>query len=253
MKKDYHLHPNIINNPSQAEEFIAQAIRLGFEEICFTDHMPFSITHHEFDRIPDGSVGEYCKRVKELAQLHKNEITIKTGIEIDYHPYYEQEIKSVLAQGEFDYVLGSSHLNIAGYRIDFKNTLRTEFARMVLANYLCAAKSGLFHTVSHLDVYRWVFSEQQAYPLIEDDFKVSSCSDILEELFSVLEKNNICLELNAAPLYKKFDHCGFYPQKEILDIAKKYNIKYRYGSDAHTPDKVGFGYDLIKSSGLLND
>ncbi len=243
MKKDYHLHPNIINNPSQAEDFINRAVQLGFDEICFTDHMPFSITHNEFDRIPNGRVGEYCKRVKELALMHKNKITIKTGIEIDYHPYYEREIKNVLSQGEFDYILGSSHLSIDGYRIDLKNTTRTEYARMVLSNYLCAAKSGLFDTLSHLDVYRWVFD---AYPLIDDNFEVSSCFDILNDIFSVIEKSGIYLELNAAPLYKRFDNCGFYPQYEILDLSEKYNIKYIYGSDAHTADKVGFGYDEIK-------
>lgn len=245
MKRDYHLHPNIINNPTQAEEFIKNAVDLGFDEICFTDHMPFSITHNEFDRIPEGMIGEYCKRVHELSQKHKSEITIKTGIEIDYHPYYLSEIENVLSQGEFDYIIGSSHLNISGYRIDFANTTRTEFARMVLNNYLCAARSGLFNTISHLDVYRWVFSEKKSYPLIDDGFDVSSCTDILEDLFSTLEKNNMFLEINAAPLFKCFDNLGFYPEKKILDIAKNYKLKYIYGSDAHSPEKLGFGYDKI--------
>lgn len=245
MKKDYHLHPNIINNPGQAEKFIKKAVESGFEEICFTDHMPFSITHGEFDRIPHGCVGEYCEKVGELAEKHKNEIIIKTGIEIDYHPYYTEEIKSVLSQGKFDYVLGSSHLNIAGYRIDFKNTTRTEFAKMVLNNYLCAVKSGMFNAISHLDVYRWVFSEKESYPLKDDSFDVLSCTDILKSIFSALENSGMFLEINAAPLYKGFDNLGFYPENKILDIAKQYKLKYIYGSDAHAPDKQGFGYDRI--------
>ncbi len=247
MKKDYHTHPNIINNPNQAEKFIKKATELEFDEICFTDHMPFSLTPNEFDRIPRNKVGQYCEIVKSLAEKYKNDIIIKAGIEADYHPNYEDEIKNVLAQGEFDYVIGSSHLNIAGYGIDMKNTSKTEFANMVINNYISAAKSGLFNTISHLDVYRWVFS---AFPLT-GKFNLIECTDNLNKLFYVLQNTGVNLELNAAPLYKKFDNLGFYPQKEILDIAKNYNIKYIYGSDAHIPQNVGFGYDKIKEFGLF--
>lgn len=47
-KKDYHLHPIMLKCPAQAEGFVNAAIAKGFDKICFTDHMPFSITHNRF-------------------------------------------------------------------------------------------------------------------------------------------------------------------------------------------------------------
>lgn len=241
-KKDFHMHPNILKKPYQADEFIARAIELGFDTICFTDHMPFTLTGDEHDRIPFGRVGEYCSAVREKADEYKSSIHIKTGIEIDYHPKYSDEIEQILGEGKFDYVIGSSHMNIVGFKIPMDKITRTEFAGIVLNNYLSAAKSGYFDAISHLDVYRWVFYE---YTFSDSEFDLTACSDIIEEIFEYLEKSGVMLELNAAPLYKKFDSLGFYPEFRILNMSKKYKIKYIYGSDAHTADKVGFGYNEI--------
>ncbi len=244
LKKDYHMHPNLLKKPEQSDLFIERAIELGFDEICFTDHMPFTVTGDEHDRIPFGKVSEYCEKVREKADEYKDKIIIKTGIEIDYHPTCIKEIEQVLSAGDFDYIIGSSHLNIAGFNIPMEKTTRTEFARLVLENYLSAAKSGYFDTISHLDVYRWVFS---AYPLIDDGYTYKSNEAIIHQIFEVLQKTGVNLEINAAPLYKGFDSLGAYPENEILNLSKNYNINYIYGSDAHSFDKVGYEYDnLIK-------
>ena len=55
MKRDTHMHPNLLKIPEQADDFIRQAIALGFDEIHFTDHMPFTKTGDEHDRIPFGA------------------------------------------------------------------------------------------------------------------------------------------------------------------------------------------------------
>lgn len=238
------MHPNLLKKPEQADLFINKAIELGFEEICFTDHMPFSVTGDEHDRIPFGKIGQYCKKVKEKAENYKDKIIIKTGIEIDYHPSCIREIEQVLSDGDFDYVIGSSHLNIKGFNIPFSKTTRTEFARLVLVNYNNAVKSGYFDTISHLDIYRWVFSE---YPLVDDNYNFESNIDIINKIFENLELTGVMLEINAAPMYKKFDELGAYPENNIIKLSENYDINYIYGSDAHTYDKVGYGYDVLKN------
>lgn len=243
LKKDYHLHPNLLKKPEQADLFIQRAVELGFSEICFTDHMPFTVTGDEHDRIPFGKVGEYCKKVREKAEEYKDKIIIRTGIEIDYHPSCIKEIEQVLSEGDFDYIIGSSHLNIAGFNIPMENTTRTEFAEQVLKNYLLAAKSGYFDTISHLDVYRWVFWE---YPLKDDSYTYKSNIEIINKIFEELEKRRLNLEINTAPLYKGFDNLGAYPENDIIKISRQYKLSYVYGSDAHTADRVGFGYNFYE-------
>ena len=243
MKTDGHTHPNLLKVPSQGDEFIRRAAQLGFDSIIFTDHMPFTVTGDEHDRIPFGKVGEYCDAVRDLAHKYRNVIDVKCGIEIDYRKSCESEIREVLSCGSFDRILGSSHLNIKGFGISFGNITKSHYASEVLENYIAAAESGMFDVMTHIDVYRWVFSETEIYPLEDDNFSVKTVESLLRHLFSIMEKKNIALEYNAAPLFKKFDSDGAYPAKDILKIASDYDLSYTYGSDAHAARHVGFAYE----------
>lgn len=242
LKRDGHMHPNIMKIPAQGDEFALKAIELGFDEIVFTDHMPFTVTGDEHDRIPFGAVGDYCKAVDEYRCRYSDSISIKTGIEIDFYPACLTEIREVLSEGSFDRILGSSHLNIEGFAIPFDSLTRTEFAGIVFENYLRAAESGLFHVLTHLDVYRWIFADPN-FGLTDDSYSVMSHESLLRHLFTELERRGTALEINAAPLYKKFDELGPYPVSEILKIAEDYKFPIVYGSDAHIVERVGFGYD----------
>ncbi len=245
-KKDYHMHPNLLKMPQRGPQFIEAAIERGFEEICFTDHMPFTLTGDEKDRIPFGRVADYCREVRALGERYRDRIRLKVGIEIDYHPSCHEEIEQVLSEGDFDYVIGSSHLHIAGYGVALNRTGRNEFAKMVLENYLAAARSGYFNTISHLDVYRWVFSK---YPLPDDGYHWQKHLPELHRLFAAIKEQNMYLEINAAPLFKQFDSLGAYPQPEIVALAREYELQFIYGSDAHRAEHVGFGYGELWEKG----
>ncbi|MBR6808062.1 MAG: PHP domain-containing protein [Clostridia bacterium] len=247
MKIDGHTHPNLLKVPSQGDDFIRRAAELGFDSIIFTDHMPFTVTGDEHDRIPFGMVSDYCLAVKELSEKYRNIIGVACGIEIDYRKSCEDEIREVLSCGSFVRVLGSSHLNIKGFSIPFGKLTRSEYAARVIENYIDAADSGLFDVMTHIDVYRWVFSESETYPLADDGFYVNAAlENLLRHLFLSMEKRNIALEYNTSPLFKKFDSDGAYPAREILNIASDYTLRYTYGSDAHAAHHVGFAYDSFE-------
>ena len=129
MKKDYHMHPRVIEGDERFDLFAAEAIKKGIERVCITDHMPLSISNAS-DRIPKGRVGEYCRRVRELSERYKGIIDIKCGIEIDFHPSVIGEIEEVLGDGEFDYILGSSHMHL--FIKDFENYSYNGFAECAL-------------------------------------------------------------------------------------------------------------------------
>ena len=111
MRRDYHMHPTVMQHPERFAAFVQTALERGIGEICVTDHMPLSLSSAK-DRILPGTVREYCKRVRELAAAYADVITVKCGIEIDFHPSVMGEIEEVLGAGEFDYILASSHMHI---------------------------------------------------------------------------------------------------------------------------------------------
>ncbi len=247
--RDGHTHPNILKKPEQADEFVRRAAELGLSEIVFTDHMPFSRTGDEHDRIPPGAVGEYCRAVRRTAKKYEDTVRVSCGIEIDYHPDDVDEIKDVLSAGEFDTVLGSSHLSIFGYGYDYGKMTFTDYAALVLENTVSAAESGLFDVMTHLDIYRIVFTWTDDHPLTDDGFELGRVEPTLRAAFRAMEKNGAALEINTAPLYKSFDTFGVYPEKRILDIAADYSLRYVCGSDAHVPERVGYGFNLIPDRG----
>ncbi len=239
---DGHTHPNLLKTERGGIEFALSAAEHGFDEIVFTDHMPFTVTGDEHDRIPFGEVGNYCRAVRELGERFGDRIKISVGIEVDFHPSCVAEIRDVLSEGRFDRVLGSSHLNIAGFGVPFERLTHTEFAVTVIENYIAAAESGFFDVITHLDIYRLLFTDD-AFPMTDDGFNVSSVAPLLHRLFALLERKSIALEVNAAPLYKCFDRLGPYPTREILALAEGYKFPIVYGSDAHIKENVGFGYE----------
>jgi len=246
MRKDYHMHPRVIEGYDRVERFIETAINNNFDEICITDHMPLSCSDAA-DRIKAGGVSEYYKKVRELADIYKDKISIKCGIEIDYHPSVVGEIEEVLSQGDFDFILGSTHIQIfADYLLD-GNHKYTEFADLAWQNTLLAAKSGYFTTISHLDMFRWAFTLPERFPLIDDGYTEDYHRDIIEEILDVIEEKNLYLEINPHLAWKNEKNFELvYPHMDIVKSAFTRNIKFSYGSDAHVASQVGKMYDMLR-------
>ena len=236
MIKDYHLHPNLLNVPSAADEFISAAVKKDIKEICFTDHMPISVSNAH-DRIPRGKVREYCERVRETAKRYEGIISLKCGIEIDYHPSVKDEIDRVLTEGDFDYVLGSSHLH--AFIKDFQNYTFNDFASMSIENSTLAAESGLFNTVSHLDMYKFVFINPKRFPLKDDGYDVMRHEAEIKALLDVIAKENVRLEINPHLAEGRPDLSLMYPEETIVKWALDKGCLFAYGSDAHSPSSVG--------------
>jgi histidinol-phosphatase (PHP family) len=229
--------------------FIDSAIKQDFEEICFTDHMPLSISNAR-DRIPKGNVKQYCEAVKEKAIEYKGKISIKTGIEIDYHPGFYSEIENVLEQGNFDIIIGATHMHLLGHNIKMNSMTPNEYAKLSLQNTLLSIKSGYFDVIPHIDLYRWVYTQSERFPIKPGTYCVDEHMDIIKEVMREIETRKLKLEVNSHAILHKVDECGVYPGESIMKLANQYNLQYVFGSDAHTPDWVGYGYDYLKNSSI---
>ena len=244
MRKDYHMHPMVIQAPERFDEFVQSALRKNIGEICITDHMPLSLSDAP-DRIPSGSVGEYCARVRELAKRYEGTIKIRCGIEIDYHPSVTEEIERVLDEGDFDFVLGSSHMHI--FLKEFEKYTFNDFAKISLENSLRAAETGWFSAIAHLDMYRWAFERPERFPLRDDGYSVERYSDLISELLDRMSSRGIFLEINSHLAEGKHDLSFTYPDASIVEQAIEKQVRFSYGSDAHSFDAVGALLDELEA------
>ena len=236
MKKDYHMHPRVIEGDERFDLFAAEAIKKGIERVCITDHMPLSISSAS-DRIPKGRVGEYCRRVRELSERYNGIIDIKCGIEIDFHPSVIGEIEEVLSAGEFDYILGSSHMHL--FIKDFENYSYNGFAECALENAVRAVETGWFSTVSHPDMYRFAYTNHERFPFYGEPYDVYKHESLIKELIGKVAERGMRLEINPHLAEKSGDLFYAYPQAEIVEWAMDKGVRFTYGSDAHKPGSVG--------------
>ncbi len=238
MIKDYHVHAQVLTNPANAKTFLEAAIDCGIDEICITDHMPL-IGNSAGDRIPVGQVGRYCETVRTLAEQYAPRLSVKLGIEIDYHPSLEPQIHAVLAEGGFDYVLGSSHLHVLEGMFERYRT-RNEYAAAMLENTCAAAKSGFFDAIAHADMYHWIFANPQRFSLADDGFSEERHRPLIEKTLETLYQTGVKLEINPhfAESHGKNPE-AVYPSIGITEAALRRGLSFTYGSDAHKPASVG--------------
>ncbi len=239
MIKDYHMHPMVVQKPEQFDLFVQKAVTEGIEEICITDHMPLLCSHAK-DRIPHGKVKEYCAAVRRFAKQYENEISIKLGIEIDFHPSVKDEIEAVLEAGEFDFVLGSSHLHVIKQHEWFKNNVTyTEYAKAMFENTILAAQSGYFDAIAHVDMHRRIFARKDKFPLIDDGYSETMHTKLINETLDVIAENGVRLELNPHIAELTGNIMDMYPSLYVTERALEKGIKFTFGSDAHKAESVG--------------
>ena len=138
------------------EEYIKDYITLGFKEIAITDHCPEKNVIDTRDRIRmtyEQRI-EYLQSIKKLKEKYKNQITIKSGYEIEYLPGEEDNILEL--KNETDILVLGQH-----FVYDNDNKLKIfgkcEFSDEELLRYAeyleNASKLGMPDIIAHPDIY----------------------------------------------------------------------------------------------------
>jgi histidinol-phosphatase (PHP family) len=250
---DWHIHPDYsLDASGTVNEYCQRAVELGLEEICFTTHYDSDPLRKEIDpfmRI-DGklvplsadTVNRYVEDVKEADERYgPRGVSVRAGLEVDYAPHIEENLRKDLAGFDLDYRLGSVHC-LDHIAITASSEAETYFKKksceeMVSEYYNVlgqAVESGLFDAVAHLDIYK-------KYGLGFYGEKILTAHQgLVEPVLELMVKHDVGMEINTGVLRK--GHKEFSPGVEILDPAIRMGVKIvALGSDAHKPSQVGKG------------
>ncbi|MFF2479739.1 histidinol-phosphatase HisJ family protein [Paenibacillus sp. NPDC058071] len=183
------------------------------------------------DRVQIGSIEEYLSAVR---RMQSKGYPISLGVEADFFPGGEAELKSLLDQYELDYVIGSVHF-IDGWGFDNPELQYMFEQRNLLELYTNgfdhvkqAARSGLFDIIAHLDNLK-VFN----YRPDEADMQ-----ELYDDVAKTLKEADVASEINTGLAYR-------YPVKEMCPspsfLSKLYahGVPITLGSDSHFPDDIG--------------
>lgn len=246
MKKDYHMHPTVVADQSRFDAFAKIALSRGIEEVCITDHMPLDGSTAS-DRLKRGEVAAYCRTVREIAKRYEGVLSVKCGIEVDYHPSVLDQIHAVLSEGDFDFVLGSTHMHL--FAKDYFDGAHTQnqFAEAALKNTLAAVESGMFHSIAHFDMFRWVFSAQQRFALKDDGYCWTIHKGAINAILDAIKQKGIFLEINSHFASSHGDLALTYPVQDIVALALQKGLRFSFGSDAHKAENVGAMYEELRA------
>lgn len=246
MKIDNHMHTSLCGHAfGTPREYVDAARVQNIELITFTCHVPLepdeifggrSIRMH-IDDLP-----RYREMVEDARQYGESMgVKVLCGIEAEIfpHPPIMEKMKTFIDAQNFDFVLGSLHHQLVGYR-DWLEEMQLledgDVVRTYFKGLITGVKSGIYDSIAHPDVIR-------IYGTVEP-FPAEAYQEEIEEFLDVLKANDHCMEVNTSGLIK-----GVYevhPAPVVLDWAVKRGIKLTMGSDAHAPAQVGQHFDSVR-------
>jgi histidinol-phosphatase (PHP family) len=238
---DYHMHTTYSDGKDTYLSYLAEARRKDLAEIGFTDHITMAPVDWCVDEIDYPVMKE---NLKDLCNEFSEDVQVRFGLEVDYFPDKEQELRDIISYFPVDYVIGSIHF-IGDWNFDMDKSLYGKWPNdEVYKNYFeliqKAAKSGLFDIIGHFDLIKklrcWPESDQ---------------THLYEETLKIIKEANMVIELNTSGLDRP---CAeFFPNQHILELALKIGVPVTLGSDAHHPSQVARHFetaiDLLRKIG----
>lgn len=241
---DYHTHTRLTDGQAEPRDYAAAAVAAGVAEIACTDHMPFATQrtnwHMRMENLPL-YVGWVEAARREFPQLR-----ILLGLELDYLPGIEPELRELQRRQEWDFFLGSVHYigdwnhdapdAIARWRDCDVDAAWAEYFKLMAA----AVRTGLYDSMAHPDLVKKFGFRPKRDP-----------TPMFESFLKACAETGAAIEVSTAGLHKPCKE--IYPSLEMLKLARSLGVPITFGSDSHLPRDVGRDFDkavaLAKAAG----
>ncbi len=231
---DLHVHTHhSCDSKTTMEEYCQKGIEIGVKYICFTDHV-------DFNKADDGygyyDADKYFSELNRVKEKYANHLHILSGIEFAEPHIYKKEFDA-FRRLPYDFILGSVHYWIGNM---FPNEMlkRNLHISIVSEKYweevYKAVSYGGFDSMAHIDFPKRYYK------------KCTWSEAQMKDIFSMMVKNNIALEINTSSLRKGLTECM--PDKELLEIYKDAGgVMITQGADTHSAEELAAGYKDARS------
>ncbi|MDO4500054.1 MAG: histidinol-phosphatase HisJ family protein [Erysipelotrichaceae bacterium] len=246
MNVDYHLHSEYSDDSFyDMEELVKDYIKLGINEICFTDHVDYGIKRdHDDPRgfeyfcpyndgkyVPLSNVDypNYIKRIDELADKYKDQVVIKKGLELGLQSHRIKEYEELIQKYPvFDFFLLSFHEtdDLETWNQDYqKGKSQKEYNEGYYLDMLKTVKNFKnYSALAHMDLLR-------RYDL-EGDYPFELLKPLIEEILKIVIADGKGIEINASSI--RYGLKDLTPSRDILKLYRELGGRIiTIGSDAH--------------------
>jgi histidinol-phosphatase (PHP family) len=249
MLVDYHMHLAAddapLDEPALAlpaiGRYVEAARARGVAEICMTEHVyRFAATRDWFDQpwwrdCARNDVGPY---VEALRRARDDEgWPVLVGIELDYLPGRDAELRAWAEGQPWDLILGSVHwlgsLGVDHPDYPVWDAMAVEDVWRLYFDALAeAAATGIYDVMAHPDLVK-VFGHRPSEARREQ---------LYEQAAGAFAAAGVTVEVSTAGLRKAARE--LYPAPAFLAACRRAGVPATLASDAHRPEDVGRDFDL---------
>jgi len=248
---DYHMHtPRCNHATGNVADYANAAIAAGLHEIGMSDHSPMPASYDKPWRMDRSELPDYLQEVEQVRDAVSGQLSLRVGLEADFHPGTEAYVAEMIASYAWDYVIGSVHY-IGDWGFDNPDTIQI-WDTWKIEDAYCAyfklveqsALSGLFDIIGHPDLIKKFGHRPPAGS--------QRVNEAIEAMLQAVKQADVVLEISSAGLRKPVGE--IYPHINIVQRAAELGIPFSYGSDAHAPNEVGHGMheclSMLESFGI---
>jgi histidinol-phosphatase (PHP family) len=243
---DYHVHLRPDEPGTTFERFMTTdnaeiyrraATEKGIAELGVSEHVyrftqALDVWQHEL------WVESATDDIDAYVEFVRGSTDLKLGIEADFIPGREEQMRDLLDAHDWDYIIGSIHFLGDGAldyeKYDVWNSGRS--ADHIWSTYFKwlgeLAATGMYDVLAHHDLVKHWGTER---PLPDKDPRF-----YYELAMGPIAESGIAIEVSTAGLRKPVGE--LYPDRVFLEMALDAGNPIALSSDAHLPQQLGFGY-----------
>ncbi len=244
---DGHVHTKLCHHGfGEMEEYVCVAIDRGLTHLVFLEHFESGIRYFETTWLTEDDFRVYRDEGLRLQEKYKDRIRVETGVEIGFNPERIKETQAFIHQWNwarvglsyhFMPVAGENHINVLSRKHANIERIALHGPDQLLTVYY----QGLLQAVQVIDadvVCHLDAGLRYAGKLVY----LESHWQRIGEILDVMAEQDLALELNTSGFSVRGEP---FPCKRILDMAGQRNLRIWLGSDAHKPEQVGRGFELV--------
>lgn len=248
MKCDYHVHSEFSDDSTTPmHEQANQAVKLGLDELCFTDHVDYGVKYDSRDPMlktgnyeANANYSEYFPALEAVREKFRGMLTIRAGLEFGVQTITIKQYEDLYSKyrDKLDFVLLSIHQidNLELWTQQYQaGKSQAEYNRGYYEELLRVIQR--FHDYSvlaHLDlVVR--YDQKGMYPF-------ANVKDVVAEILETAIRDGKGIELNTSSW--RYGLTDTTPSREILKLYRDLGGKIlTLGSDAHNPKYIAAHFD----------
>ena len=245
MFADYHVHTNYSDDSMYPmNKVVEDAVVIGLDEICFTDHVDYEIKPDWTDQVEhiirDGKpllnvdYPKYFKEIKELQKKYKGSIVIKRGLEFGVQKHTINKYEELAKTWEMDFIILSIHQAEGKefWNQDFqKGRTQQEYnTRYYQELYDVVTSFHDYSVVGHLDLIKR-YDKEGIYPF-------ENSKEIITKILNYIIKDGKGIELNTSSF--RYGLSDLMPARDILKLYLELGgTIITLGSDSHKQKHLG--------------